>query len=118
MKENIRTSFGKYLPTTGSPMIDMMITTMLFLMLNNFFSTIVVQVEDLKSKLVEYIKRIIEKIKSPWNEITLIGTSTKNARYYGNQLDYSDRFLAVNQYIIKNIPEIIPGIFKKPLFLK
>ena len=107
VKENIRTSFGKYLPTTGSPMIDMMITTMLFLMLNNFFSTIVVQVEDLKSKLVEYIKRLIEKIKSPWNEITLIGTSTKNARYYGNQLDYSDRFLAVNQYIIKNIPEII-----------
>ena len=106
VKENIRISFGKYLPTTGSPMIDMAITTVLLLMLNTFFLRIVDYIDDFKKKGGEFIQKMIEKFKNPWNEITLIGTSTKNSRYYGNQLDYSDRFLAVNQYIIKKIPEI------------
>lgn len=113
IKQNIMMGIGKYLPTSGSPLVDMMISTFIFILLNKFIVNLFDGVNDFRDKIWTFLENILSKLGRKWNEIELIGSSTKNTSWYGSQLKFSDRFLAVNEYIIENIKNIRDVSFLK-----
>jgi len=105
IREQFKMIISKYMPEIGVPLIDMIITTFIFMHLNSWTIRFTDNIEILKNLLIRFFKKIYNNIQSPHNEIILVGSKTDN-NYWGNELDYSDRFLAINDYILNNISEM------------
>jgi hypothetical protein len=105
IREQFRMILSKYMPEIGVPLIDMIITTFIFMHLNSWTIRFTDNIEILKNLLIRFFKSLYNTIQPPHNEIILVGSKT-DTNYWGNELDYSDRFLAINDYILNNISEM------------
>jgi len=106
IKENIKLSIANYSSDGDSPFLNMFLTTFIFMFLNTWMTKLTDYVDIVKDKLCIIYSKIIKKFYYTYNEIILVGTKTISGNYYGSYLDYSDRFLAINDHIIKNIENI------------
>lgn len=101
IQEYIKLNIGKFLPSTGSPMFDMIITSIIFMYFNSMFNY-------LNDMVISFKKRIGKLFSNfsfySYNEIKLIGVNSSLT--WDNILDFSDRFLAMNDYIINNLKKI------------
>ena len=67
--------------------------------LNAWTIKLIDNIEILKNLLIRFVKKIYNIVLPPYSEIILVGSKT-DTNYWGNELDYSDRFLAINDYIL------------------
>ena len=101
IQEYIKLNLKNYIPTSGSNILDMFITSIILMYFNSWFNYIFKIIDNLKNYISD--KVLTFSIYS-YNEVKLIGTnSTTN---WDHLLDFSDRFLAVNNYILENINNI------------
>ena len=111
IKENIKLSIANYSSSYSSDgdsaFFNMFLTTFIFMFLNSWINKLTDYVDIIKNKLYIIYSEIIKIFYYPYNEIILIGTKTNSGTCYGSYLDYSDRFLAINDHIIKNIDSIV-----------
>ena len=94
IQEYIKLNIGKFLPSTGSHMIDMIITSVILMYFNSifiYFNDIVISVKTKINKLFSNFSF------TSYNEVKLIGVNSSLT--WDNILDFSDRFLAMNDYI-------------------
>ena len=105
IREQFKMIISKYMPEIGVPLIDMIITTFIFMYLNAWTLKLIDNIEILKNLLIRFVKKIYNIVLPPYSEIILVGSKT-DTNYWGNELDYSDRFLAINDYILNNISEM------------
>ena len=101
IQEYIKLNIGKFLPSTGSPMFDMIITSIIFMYFNSMFNYL----NDMVISLKKRIGKLFSNFSFySYNEIKLIGVNSSLT--WDNILDFSDRFLAMNDYIINNLKKI------------
>lgn len=101
IQEYIKLNLKNYIPTSGSNILDMFITSIILMYFNSWFNYIFKKIDNLKNYISD---KILTFSIYSYNEVKLIGTnSTTN---WDHLLDFSDRFLAVNNYILENINNI------------
>ena len=76
IKDQARLMITKNMPEFGVPIIDMMITTLIFVFLSNWINKFIDLFDNLKSKLIEMLNFVIKKIFNPYSQISLVGTKT------------------------------------------
>lgn len=108
IQEYIKINIGKFLPSTGSHIFDMIITSAILM----YFNSIFIYFNDMVINVKNKINKLFSNFSfTSYNEVKLIGVNSSLT--WDNILDFSDRFLAMNDYIINNLKTI-----KKVKFLK
>ena len=106
MRDTFKMSVSRWIPTTGSPLCDTLISTMMFVFINAWFGGLVDRIESLKAVLVRWFGELASLFGRGGAKIVLIGQNSRNCKYGGTDLSFSDRYLAVNAYVQNKIPEL------------
>jgi DNA polymerase III delta prime subunit len=106
IRDSLKVTMSKWIPTTGSPITDTLVSTMIFVLINAWFLGLIERMEGLKAVLVRWLSSITSWFGSDAANVVLVGHNSRCSKYGGSNLSYSDRFLAVSDYVQRRIPEL------------
>jgi len=106
IRDNLKVTMSKWVPTTGSPITDTLVSTMIFVLINAWFLGLIARMEGLKAVLAQWLSSITSWFGNGVAKVVLVGQNSRSIRYGGSDLSYSDRYLAVSAYVQGKIPEL------------
>ena len=106
IRDQAKLLVSKNMPEFGIPIIDMMITTMIFMFLGTWINKLIDFFDDVKGRLNNGIGYLLRNIWTKHYQVSLIATKTTISKSFGRELDYSDKFIAINEYILDNVLDL------------
>lgn len=103
IKDQARLLVSKNMPEFGIPIVDMMITTLIFMFLSSWINKLIDFFDDIKGSLVRLGQYLLRNFWTKYYQVSLVATKTTVSKSFGRELDYSDKFIAINEYIIDNV---------------
>ncbi|MBU94816.1 MAG: hypothetical protein CL669_04405 [Balneola sp.] len=106
LRDSMKTTVNKMAFTTGSPILDALVSTLIFVLINEWFNIGIRKIEELKAYLLEHAKSMASGVFGSNAQVVLVGKRIRNTKYGGSDMQYSDRYLAVTNYILDQLPHL------------
>ena len=105
LRDSLKLSVNKMILTTGSPILDGIISTFIFIIINEWLINIVRKLENFKETFLDKVTYILQSLTGNKSQIILVGKAIRN-KYGTNDLQYSDRYLAITDHILEKLPQL------------